>query len=68
MNAGKEMIDIDKAPKCRDCVNYDTSRFPEEFGKLAICMESKSGMHKVGHYSLGCEFFEERKSRSGGSV
>ena len=52
MNAGKEMIDIDKAPKCRDCVNYDTSRFPEEFGKLAICMESKSGMHKVGHLRI----------------
>ena len=62
------MIDIDKAPKCRDCVNYDTSRFPEECGKLAICRENKSGMHKVGHYSLGCEFFKERKSPSGGSV
>lgn len=62
------MIDLGKYPHCRDCVNYDTSRFPEECGKLAICMESKSGMHKVGHYSLGCEFFEERKSRSGGSV
>ena len=27
---------------------------------MAICRENKSGMHKVGHYSLGCEFFKEK--------
>lgn len=62
------MIDLGKYPRCRDCVNYDTSLYPDADGRMAICWENRSGMYFVRHYSLGCEFFKERKSPSGGSV
>lgn len=38
--------------RCRGCRYYDTSRFPECGGKLAICANKHSGLYKVGYKSL----------------
>lgn len=49
----------DKHERCRNCMHYDPSPFPEYNGKLALC-RGESWLYKVGINTIAGECFKRR--------